>query len=379
MSAPADALHPEAAPSSLDRPLAVAGAGRLTLAWAVVLAAAVALRLSRLDLWALAADEARQAFAAWLLYTGAPTPADVVRPTAAPLPELLEALAFFLFGVTDATFRLPAALAGVGIVALPLLLRPWSGRLGGLGMALLAALSPTLLFASRRGDGDILAAFLALAFVVALFHLGEAGADRAALHGRTALLGFLLAALLATGPAAPHVMLALAVGVGIAAVADRDGPVSRALGRLPGRLTPLVVTFVLTLVLLFTRFFAEPAGLADLGALVAGWWGLLTSDALGLPPVFVPLVLLLYEPLAVLLAALAALRGGSSVPSERSLSLLLGGWFVAALLLWSFSAGTGPEHVVHVALPLALLGGMTLGRLVGALDWETFGEVGGGC
>jgi hypothetical protein len=136
MSAPADALHPEAAPSSLDRPLAVAGAGRLTLAWAVVLAAAVALRLSRLDLWALAADEARQAFAAWLLYTGAPTPVDVVRPTAAPLLELLEALAFFLFGVTDATFRLPAALAGVGIVALPLLLRPWAGRLGGLGMAL---------------------------------------------------------------------------------------------------------------------------------------------------------------------------------------------------------------------------------------------------
>ena len=370
MSAPADALRPEAAPSPLDRPLAWPRDGWLALAWVVVLAAAVALRFSKLNLWALSPEEARRAFAAWLLYTGAPTPADVASPAAAPLPELLGSLAFFLFGVTDATFRLPDALAGVGIVALPLLLRPWAGRLGAVGMALLAALSPTLLYASRTGNGEILAAFLALALVVALFRLGEAGVDRAALPRRIALLGSLLAALLATGPAAFHLLLALGVGAGIATVADRDGPVSRALGRLPGRLTPLVVAFVVTLVLLLTRFFAEPGGLADVGSLVAGWWSLLTSDVLGLPPVFVPLALLLYEPLALLLAAVAALRGGTSVPSERSLSLLLGGWFVAALLLWSFSAGTGPEHAVHVALPLALLAGITLGRLVGALDWQ---------
>ena len=369
MSVPADALRPESAPTPLDRPLAMGGAGRLTLAWAAVLAAAVALRLSRLDFWALTPDEARRAFAAWLLYTGAPAPADVALSAAAPLPELLDAFAFFLFGVTDATFRLPDALAGIGIVALPLLLRRWAGGLGAFGMALLAALSPTLLYASRTGDGQILTAFLALALVAALFRLGDRDAGRAALPRRTGLLGALLAAILAVGPAALHVLLALAIGVAVSVAADRDGPVSRALGRLPGRLAPMIAAFVVTLVLLFTRFFAEPGGLADLVALVAGWWTLVTTDALGLPPVFVPLMLLLYEPLALTLAAVATLRGGSATAVERSLGPLLSGWFVAALLLWSFSAGAGPEHLVHVALPLVLLGGLMLGRLVGALDW----------
>ncbi len=360
------------AASPLDRAFEIRGISWLAAAWVVVLAGAVALRLARLDLWALAPREARMAFDAWLLYTGQPAPAGDAIPAVGPLPLLLDGFSFFLFGVTDATFRLTDALAGIAIVPLALALRPVVGRWGAFGMALLAAVSPTLVFASRTGDGQILGAALAFGLVVAVVRLGlEAPGDAAA--GRWAAgAGVMLAALLATGASAPSVLLALAVGVALAAALEPDGVVRRGLGRLRERrlATGFAIALAAALVVLFTRFFTHPAGLVGIPATFGDWFALLTrpNAALATAPAVILLTLLLYEPVAVLLAV-AGHRVNVRAGGDRSLPTLFAAWFGSAFVLWGFTAGRLPEHAVHVALPLVLLAGIGLGAWIATTDW----------
>ena len=51
---------------------------------------------------------------------------------------------------------------------------------------------------------------------------------------------------------------------------------------------------------------------------------------------------------------------------------------MAAFALWSFSAGREPEHAVHVALPLVMLGGIGLGNILHAIDWHDVWRGSGG-
>ena len=92
---------------------------------------------------------------AWRLYIGAPGGPST---NVAPLPLMLDAFSFFLFGVTDATFRLPDAIAGLAMLPLALMLPPHGVRIVSWGMATKIAVSPTLVYASRTGDGQMLAA-----------------------------------------------------------------------------------------------------------------------------------------------------------------------------------------------------------------------------
>ena len=87
----------------------------------------------------------------------------------------MQGIGFFLFGTSDVIARLVPALAGMAIVALPLALRRWVGGPAALGMAALAAISPTLVYASRVVSPEIVIAALALAAVACLVRLGEAG------------------------------------------------------------------------------------------------------------------------------------------------------------------------------------------------------------
>lgn len=361
------------AASPLDRAIEVRGVSWLAVAWVVVLAGAVALRLSRLDLWALAPREARMAFDAWLLYQGRPAPTGEAIPAVGPLPLLLDGFSFFLFGVTDATFRLTDALIGIAIVPLALALRPVVGRWGAFGMALLAAISPTLVYASRTGDGEIVAAALAFGLVVALVRLGlETTGDDAA--GRWASgAGVALATLLATGASAPSVLLALAVGVALSAALEPAGVIRLGLARLGERrlATRFGVGLVVALVVLFTRFFTDPAGLIGIPATFGDWFALLTrqDSTLATAPAVILLTLLLYEPVALLLAA-AGHRANVRVGGDRALPTLFAAWFASAFVLWGFTAGRLPEHAVHVALPLVLLAGVGLGARIVNTDWE---------
>jgi uncharacterized protein (TIGR03663 family) len=377
---PYDDRDPPAAPppplapaAGLDRPLDLGWVRWLTAGWIIVAAVALTLRLAGLGRWALSPDEARGAFDAWLLLRGQPPlPGDAL-PATAPFFLLLQTFGFFLFGVGDTTARLVPALAGLAIVPLAWALRPIVGRPAALGMAALAAFSPTLVFASRTGTPEMPTAALSLLLLVALLRLGAAAGEVGAVRRWAVVGGIAAGALLASGPAALTVLLSLAIGIAASAVLAPSGAVRgglRDLAAVPGALLAGLAAFALTVVVLFTRLFTDPAAIVGAGEAVAAWGQLLVASATETPVRFFLLALLLYEPLALLFALVAALRRPRPVAPGRAGWAVFGGWFIAAFCLWSFSAGRAPEHAVFVALPLVLLGGGVLGETIAAVDWR---------
>ena len=339
-------------------------------AWVATVAIAIALRLAGLNVSALAPEEARRAYAAWLLYQGrAPLPGESL-PQTAPFFLLLQSLSFFLFGVTDVTARVMPALLGLALVLLIFALRPFVGKAAALGMAVLAAFSPTLVYASRTATPEIVIACLAVLLLVALLRAGAAPGREGGAAKWSATAGVALGALLACGPSAITVLLSLIVGMIVAVTTDRDGAMRRALSaatNTPGAGVAFAASLVATILVLFTRFFSDLGAIAGVGRTVTDWVRLLAESSVGTPTQFFLLAVLLYEPLAVLLAIVAALRGRVNRGSGLGWPLF-GGWFVAALVLWSFSSGRAPQHAVHVALPLVLLAGGVLGDLWAAVD-----------
>lgn len=95
-----------------------------------------------------------------------------------PLDFHLVALAFFLFGDSDFTARLPIALLGTVLVAFPYLLRRYLGRAGALAAAVLLLISPSISYYSRYIRHDIPAALWAMVVLWAIFRYLEEGRER---------------------------------------------------------------------------------------------------------------------------------------------------------------------------------------------------------
>ncbi len=361
------------APNALDRLISLgATSAWMTIGWAAVFVAAFALRFMRLDRTALDAAEAMRAYDAWALFRGQPLAGGEAIPNAGPLLLLLEGFAFFLFGTTDVTARFMPALAGFALVLLPLALRRWVGAPAALGMAALAALSPTLVQASRVLSPEIVIAALALAAMACLIRLGERdvpiGGDDA--RGPAIALGVVTGAAYAAGPSAITVALTLLVGLGVASLAEPAGAIRRGLATLRSRsaLPAFLLATVATSALCFTRFLSEPSGIVGAGETLAAWWQLLAGSASGQPVPLFLLILLVYEPIAVLFTIVALAR--DRVERGDAVALFTG-WTLAAFLIWSFSAGRGPEHAIHVVLPLVLLAGIGIGNAFHAVDWRS--------
>src|SRR5918994_1194611 len=297
-----------ALPSVLDRVVPFVGTTPWqTLGWAAALVVALALRFLRLDGWALCADEAARAYDAWVLFRGQPPVAGASIPDAGALLLLLEGIGFFLFGTSDVVARLIPALAGIAIVALPLALRRWVGGPAALGMAALAAISPTLVYASRVVCPEIVIAALSLAAVTCLVRLGEAGLLRSR-RGSAIALGIASGGAYATGASAISVIVSVIVGVAIAALSVPDGTVRRGLGALRRELLAFLVAAVAAAILCFTRFLSYPPGIAGAGETLGAWWRLLTESS-GQPAALFLMALLVYEPIAVVFAFVAVVRG----------------------------------------------------------------------
>lgn len=86
-----------------------------------------------------------------------------------PLQFFLAALSFLLFGASDFTARIPAALFGVGLVILPFWFRPWLGKIGALVTSVGLLISPSLLVYQRYIRNDALIALFTALMALSLF------------------------------------------------------------------------------------------------------------------------------------------------------------------------------------------------------------------
>ena len=387
-------------PGLLDRTINLSGISLYGVAWLIVGLVAVTLRLIHLDRFALSPSEARLAFDGWNLYSGAPLDPGQSLPETQPFLVLLESLSFFLFGANDVAARIVPALIGLAIFPLIALLRPVVGRASTIGMALLIAISPTVVYTSRLVDGNILLAFSALLVIVAVCRAGLASRTGGETGRWAAAAGAGLALMLASGPESVSILIALAVGLVISVVLDPDRSSSatrtaarqspartrnpltlgmRALTAGPSNLTILIVAFVLTVITLFTRLYSDLTAIAGLGDLFVDWGRLVGSGAPSVPTQYFLLVVLLYELLALVFAVVAITmprsgaigRNGADGNADVELQWpFFVGWFAGTLVLFAFSSGRDANDAIQIVLPLLLTAGLGLGRLVETVDWQ---------
>lgn len=154
-------------------------------AYLAILFVALTLRLWDLGARAIHHDESLHAYFSWQVYNGNGYLHN-------PLTHGMfifhsTAGAFFLFGDSDFTARLPEALLGSVLVLIPWLMRPRLGTVGALAASLMLAFSPALLFFSRFAREDILVAPFLLGVVAMVWRYLDEGRHRY-LYGAAACL-----------------------------------------------------------------------------------------------------------------------------------------------------------------------------------------------
>lgn len=360
------------------------------IAWVGVVAVAAILRLVALGSDALSAEGARHAYAAYALFRG--SAAELGTAAGGPFAVVFSALLFFLFGVSDEIARLGPALAGIGTVVAALWLRPYLGRSGAFCAGLLLAISPSLVYYARRDQPDAYATFFGMVLFVALLRLF----DRGGRHGRADLIIAAVAAVLlfASTPLGITTLLIIALATAVVALrpgaepADDGGQRGVPFGRdnlaaaaRAGAL-PAALAAVVVLALVFSAFGAVPGNLlGGPGNWLLDWAASIAPAGDNLPgrgPAFALALLPLYDPLALV----AGIWGAARFVTAPHRALPLGGatahtmliiWAIAGALLLLIGGAQQPELLVLVAFPLALLAGVTLGRLIDAIDWRRGG------
>ncbi len=331
---------------------------------------ALALRLTQLGAMPLNDAEAAPALQAMRIAQGS-------NPALAPHPFyiLSTAVLFFLYGSgTDFLARLIPALVGSLLVFAPLLfdekrLRPRPGLI----LAFFIALDPGLTALSRQAASPILAITFFI-LTVAFFEKNK--------HG---LAGAFAALFLLSGPSIWPGLLGLGITWTIFQVfnfrktsqsstdefqeASPSAASAHSSFRLhPSSLAPFIVTFLVA----GTLFFIAPQGLSaafnSITAYVDSWFVPST-----VPPMRVFASLLVYQPLAFLLALIAIIRGWVN-GGRRIIFLSL--WFLVSLLLVIFLPSRQIADLAWTLIPLLVLASMELARNVNIYPEER-SEVGG--
>ncbi|MGD8397677.1 MAG: glycosyltransferase family 39 protein [Anaerolineae bacterium] len=364
-------------------------------AYAVIALLAAAVRFLGLGLRPLGAAEAEQALAAYRFIAG-----ELQVAPQGTLPALFagNVAGFSLFGSGDAVARLLPAFAGVVLVLLPYALRHRIGRGGALAASLLLALSPVAAFVSGSASGGSLVAACGLALVVGLLNYadthrpvwlylaaGGLGLGLAAGPGIYTLLllvgvyGLFLYVLRTPGEEGGWLTIAAAYHAG------RTRPAQE--GESPGwGLSPLgtaATVLVGVLALVATAFALHPTGIGHAADLLGAWVEGLVPRAGGRPVLYPLLLLLRYEPLILFLGVIeivawlpSRLPGAAGTGRRREAGFGLSHtaffvfWAGVALLLALVAGGRGPEDVLLAVVPLALLGGQGVERVVARIGWR---------
>ncbi|MCB0077636.1 MAG: glycosyltransferase family 39 protein [Anaerolineales bacterium] len=296
----------------------------------------------------LATVEAAHSLAAYHWIHGQPY--DLTTALLSPLAVNLNALSFAVLGDSDGVARLVSAVAGVGLVLSPWLMRHIWGRAEMLGAALLLLISPAVTFFSRYNSGDILAALCALLLLSGIVRWQRSGA------GRDALLA------------------AVALGVGLTSGAGfwsllTAGALFWLWQRRRGRVVPLPSSRQLWLVVALTflvassGLFFNPPGIGAAFALPVAWLRALLG--LGVAGLALPffLTFLLYELLLVACLILMIRAMAERFPPWTTFLLI---WAAVTLIPATLANSGWNGALLWVALPLALLGGGAWLRLLAA-------------
>ncbi len=259
---------------------------------------------------------------------------------------------FFAFGdASNLLARLIPALAGGALILVPMLFREQIKPRPAVILAFALALEPGLTALSRQAGS----AMPALTFTLAAW--GFWGQRKLPWAGASAGLALI------SGPALWPGMLGLAITWALLRpLMDKAGSAARSRRRSsaePGRAWVTVGAYAIgSMVLVGTMFMTVPRGLsawmASLPEYVGGW-----THPTDFPGGLIPLSLVLYQPLGLLLALIAAVRGWVQGKSRaRRLSL----WMLVAFLLALFNPSHHVADLVWMLIPLWTLAALETAR-----------------
>ena len=342
-------------PSAVRR-LAARSRGEL-LAWALLVAAAVAVRLIALGDRPFHHDESQDAYFSYLFRTSGDYAYDPLLH--GPLRFYLTALAYLLFGDSDFTARLAPALMGAIMVPLPYGLRRQIGRGGAFAAGALLAFEPTYLYFSRFAREDIYVACITLALLVVTFRFLE----RPRRH-QPALIGALLALSFATKETTfITVFVAGTFFLTVLGVQRARAPSWREVGLLRTVVSvgwapwaSALAAFVAVFTILFTTFLTHPHGLWDGIYTGLKYWLSQHGVGRGGESDAFYVVVLLGEEWPVL--ALGAIGAVVAFRRPTLLRLFLVWDFVVSLAVYSWAGEKFAWLVMHPLLPLLLLAGL---------------------
>jgi uncharacterized protein (TIGR03663 family) len=327
------------------------------VAYVLLVAAALAVRLIGLADRPFHHDESQDAYFSWLFWTQGDYEYQPILH--GPLRFYLTAATYVLFGDSDFTARLAPALMGTLIVPLPALLRGQLGRVGAFAAAAALAFGPAYLYYSRFAREDIYIACITLALLAVTFRF----LARPRRH-QPAVIGALLALSFATKESTFITVFVAGTFFAAALVlqARRDGfgqaPIVRAVRAVGWEAWAWgLAAFAAVFTLLFTVFLTNPAGLWDGIHDGLAYW-LEQHDVGGRGEKewwFYSVVLLAEEWPALLLGLVGAI---ATLRRPTLLRAFLIWDFVLSLALYSYASERFSWLVLHPLLPLLLLAGV---------------------
>lgn len=300
----------------------------------VVLLAAI-LRLIGLGQLPMSPNEAQAALSVWQFWQNTPMTVTAVSPAYFSFSALLSQLV----GFGDATMRLVPAFFGLGLVALPWLLRRRLGVIGAGVMSFMLAISPLQTILSRTAGGDTIALFALLLLLIAWWEYQETAVTHW-LYGAAIALGLGLA----SSPLFYSGLLTLILVLVLNRFLAAHAPLSLDASTL--RTTAVVAVGVLTAV--STLLLWYPAGLGSAAQLVSTWLGQFGATTQRLTPY---LILGRYE---ILIAVLGLPLLAWGVLFGDKLAGVATQWLLLLLLFVALQPIT-PANAALITLPAYLL------------------------
>ncbi|MEP7199782.1 MAG: glycosyltransferase family 39 protein [Chloroflexota bacterium] len=331
--------------------------------WTGIILLAVGVRLLNLARFSLSDAEAQLGTATLDLLAGKPEATVMV----SPFVTSANALIFTIFGASDVTARIVAALAGIVPVALTYRVRDGLGRWGALIAALLFAFSPTYLYASRTANGEIVAIAGAVAALVGAWEVVR----QRNIH---ALYWIAVGAAIAftAGQAAYTILLIVTsfAAITLALRSTRMVDVRElelavaALRQSPVALRNAALVFALVAVASATTALLNPLGLQATLNIAGDWFAQFTSPANQSPSYFLQLIVN-YEVLPFVFGL-----GGLFYYLARGdrVSLFFAWWVGLALTIYTLAPFKTSSAMLVCLVPLIWTSGRVAGDMLGALS-----------